>query len=87
MTQRHGLFTWQRFFAAALLLVAQSDYAADPAQRLVRIGFVSQMSSSTNPRGVNAFWERLRELGYLEGQNLLIEARWADGHNDRLPGS
>ena len=34
---------------------------------------------------MSAFWDRLRELGYVEGQNLVVEGRWAEGHYDRLP--
>jgi len=37
-------------------------------------------------RGVTALWERLRELGYAEGKNLIITSRSAEGRNDRLPG-
>jgi len=36
-------------------------------------------------RGISAFWERLGELGYVKGQNLTVEARWAEGRYDRLP--
>jgi len=42
-------------------------------------------SPSTAPKGLPAFWDRLRELGYVEGQNLTVERRWADGHLERLP--
>ena len=58
---------------------------ADPAQRVVRVGFVGPGSPSSAYRGTTALWERLRELGWVEGQNLVIEARWADGRYDRLP--
>jgi putative ABC transport system substrate-binding protein len=51
----------------------------------VRLGFVHTQSPATATRGVSAFWERLRELGYIDGQNLVIEARWADGRIERLP--
>jgi putative ABC transport system substrate-binding protein len=34
---------------------------------------------------MDAFWKRMRELGYIDGQNLAIEARWAEGRYDRLP--
>jgi putative ABC transport system substrate-binding protein len=51
----------------------------------VRLGFVHPQSPATANRGVTAFWERLRELGWVEGQNLVIEARWADGRAERLP--
>jgi len=58
---------------------------AEPVQTVVRVGFVHPQSPSTAPPSINAFWERLRELGWIEGQNLVIEARWADGHMERLP--
>ena len=59
--------------------------AAETVQKIVRIGFVGTTSPSTFPRSINAFWDRLRELGYVEGQNLIIESRWAEGRLDRLP--
>ena len=37
------------------------------------------------PNAATAFWIRLKELGYVEGQNLVIEARWAEGDYERLP--
>ena len=46
------------------------------------MGFVGTESLS---RGVPAFWERLHELGWVEGKNLVIEARWAEGQVERLP--
>jgi len=59
--------------------------AAEPAQRVVRVGFVSPFSPSADQRSADAFWQRLRELGWVEGQNLIIEARWAEARPDRLP--
>ena len=59
--------------------------AAETAQNVVRVGLVSPFSPSTAPRAISAFWERLRELGYVEGQNLVLEKRWADDQIDRLP--
>ena len=59
-------------------------HAAEPAQRIVRVGIVSQLSPSVDLRSISAFSQRLRELGYLEGQNLFIEVRWAEGRIDRL---
>jgi putative tryptophan/tyrosine transport system substrate-binding protein len=82
----------QRLFSITLVagllwavLVFSTSHAAEPAQRIVRLGFVHPQSPSTANRGVTAFWERLRELGWVEGQNLVIEARWADGRLERLP--
>jgi putative ABC transport system substrate-binding protein len=53
--------------------------AAQPVQQVVRVGFVAPYDDD-----YTAFWERLRELGWVEGRNLIIEARRAEGHLDRL---
>src|SRR5690242_6455243 len=66
-------------------LTASVSCAAEPAQKVVRVGFVHPTSSSTASGGISAFWKRMHELGYVEGQNLVIEARWAEGRYDRLP--
>lgn len=60
------------------------SYAADTT-RIVRLGFVNPHSPSAPAPGTGAFWERLRQLGYVEGQNILIDTQWADDHTDRLP--
>lgn len=70
--------------AAELLLCSLSD-AADLAPS-ARIALVNPHSRSNPPYGVNAFAERLRELGYIEGHNLVLETRWADDQIERLPG-
>ena len=67
---------------AALL---SADTYADPGQGIARIGLVSPSSPYTVLRGVSAFKERLHELGWVEGKNLVIEERWAEGQYDRLP--
>jgi putative tryptophan/tyrosine transport system substrate-binding protein len=72
-------------FASLLLLIALIAHSAESARTSVRVGFVHPQSPSTALYGVTEFWDRLRELGYVEGQNLVIEARWAEGHLDRLP--
>ncbi len=59
--------------------------AAEPNQKVVRLGFVGPSSPSNATVYLTAFRERLRELGWVEGQNLVIESRWADGQYDRLP--
>ena len=50
---------------------------------MVRLGFVGPLSPST--LSFAPFWQRLRELGWIEGENLLVERRSADGHLERLP--
>lgn len=63
--------------------ITSSSYAADTAS--VRLGYLNPHPSSRPPTGTQVFWERLRELGYVEGRNLIVEARWADDRTNRLP--
>ena len=64
--------------------VALGSTPARAAESLVRIAFVSPYSASTATQGPAAFWDRLRELGYIEHQNYIMEVRWADGQTQRL---
>ena len=60
-------------FLAGLMVTAlriSPSPAVEPVQKVVRVGFVDPQSASTSPRGLSAFWERMRELGYVDGQNL-----------------
>jgi len=69
-----------------LVLSARVD-AQQPAVKIPRIGFLSS-SSSTGPElrpNLNAFRQGLRELAYIEGENIHIEYRYADGKLERLP--
>ena len=50
-----------------------------------RIGYLSGSSPSTSPARREAFRQGLRELGYVEGKNIVIEQRYAEGKFDRLP--
>jgi putative ABC transport system substrate-binding protein len=54
-------------------------------RKTIRLALVGVSSSDTAPKGLSAFWQRLRELGYVEGENLIVERRWADGRLNRLP--
>src|SRR5215469_6980850 len=50
------------------------------------IGYLSGFTgSSTFPGALPAFFQGLKETGFIEGKNLGVEFRWADGHYDRLP--
>jgi putative ABC transport system substrate-binding protein len=57
--------------------------AQQPAMPL--IGFLDSRSASDTRPAVAAFLAGLKEVGYLDGQNVVIEYRWADGQYDRLP--
>src|SRR6187399_3096654 len=49
------------------------------------IGYLNTGSPDTNPPLLAAFRQGLSETGYVEGHNVAIEYRWAEGHYDRLP--
>ena len=71
--------------ALLALAVAPLRAAAQRPGKIWRIGFLSSESPSSFRTRVEALRVGLRELGYDEGKNLLIEFRWAEGENDRLP--
>src|SRR5215831_15351924 len=50
------------------------------------IGYLSIASTGTGAIYLAAFQQGLSETGYIEGQNVAIEYRWAEGRYDRLPG-
>ncbi len=61
-----------------------SAVAAEAQQKVARIGYLAA-DLKANPHFPEAFRQGLRDLGYLEGQNIVIEYRSAEGHLDRLP--
>jgi putative ABC transport system substrate-binding protein len=52
--------------------------------KLPTIGFLAPTTPSLDSRRVGAFVQRLRELGWIEGRNVTIEYRWAEGRTERL---
>jgi putative ABC transport system substrate-binding protein len=58
---------------------------AQQTKKVPRIGFLSAPAPSTISARIEAFRQGLRELGYVEGQNIVIEYRYAEGKFDRLP--
>jgi putative tryptophan/tyrosine transport system substrate-binding protein len=60
-------------------------HPARAQQRPIPLVGVLRTSSAVNDQGIDVFRRGLRELGYVEGQNILVEIRWSGGDNERLP--
>jgi putative ABC transport system substrate-binding protein len=68
-----------------ILTLAPIAVEAQQAARVVRIGLLSSFSPSATEIWHQAFRQGLRDLGWVEGRNLTIEYRYAEGRIDRLP--
>ncbi len=58
---------------------------AQPTGKVPRIGFLGSASPASSAKAVDTLRMGLRDLGYIEGRNVFIEFRWAEGQYDRLP--
>jgi ABC-type uncharacterized transport system substrate-binding protein len=68
------------------LLTAPLAAHAQPAGKLPRIGVLATGSPPGEPgRGAQRFRQALRDLGYVEGQTITLEMRWAENHPERWP--
>src|SRR5262245_5904908 len=77
---------WLEIFAIALtFFCGEAAAQAQQAKKIPRIGFLSPQAQTSSPHATEAFLRGLRELGYIEGQNIAIEYRWAEGKFERLP--
>jgi putative ABC transport system substrate-binding protein len=72
---------------ALVVALAIAPLAADaqPAAKVYRIGLLGGTPPTAEPRLWEGFFQGLRELGYVEGQNILIEGRWYGEQTERLP--
>src|SRR3989442_7318069 len=70
-----------------LLSAALGTAAAQPREKVPRVGYLTAGSHSYQgrQRRFEAFRQRLRDLGYVEGQNIAIQSRWAGGKTPRYP--
>jgi putative ABC transport system substrate-binding protein len=67
------------------LLAAPLAAGAQQAGKVYRIGFLGVLSAPDYAANLNAFLQGLRDLGYDEGRNIVIEYRWAEGREEHLP--
>src|SRR5712691_1894134 len=76
-----------RFLITLAIILTPLALEAQPGGQVRRIGFLalgSRAIISTSPR-FEAFKQALRELGWVEGQNLVMESRYAEGRAEHLP--
>ena len=73
------------FALCSLLLASRFPANAQQPTKVPRIGYLTASSLSANAARIEAFRQGLRELSYVEGKNIVIEWRSADGKFDRLP--
>src|SRR6059036_1176535 len=69
----------------SLLLAPCSAVEAQQPTKVTRIGFLDASTASGSAVLVEAFRQELSKLGWIEGKNITIEYRFAEGKNDRLP--
>src|SRR5262245_8780393 len=75
-----------RFTLAAMLFALSFPTQAQQPKNVHSIGYLSSVSPSSDSPRAEGIRLALRERGYIEGQNIAIEYRYAEGKNDRLPG-
>lgn len=67
------------------ILAAPLAAAAQQPAKIPRIGYLSPTSPAGGKHLLDALREGMRELGYVEGRNIVIEYRWAEGKYGRFP--
>jgi ABC-type uncharacterized transport system substrate-binding protein len=80
MVRKLSIFIFVTVILASVLFA----HAQQPA-KMPRIGYLNAVSPSNRSDRIEALRQGLRELGYVEGKNILIESRYAEGKLDRLP--
>jgi putative ABC transport system substrate-binding protein len=79
------IFVFSCLLLAVLLLLSVSSAQAQQPAKVPRVGLLVPGSQSVFSSRTEAFRQGLREVGYIEGQNIAIEYRYTEGKTDRLP--
>jgi len=83
--QSRGFAAAMLLTAAGVLLAATLAAHAQSSTKVHRIGFLGTTSPKTHGPFLNAFREGMKERGYVEGKDFVIETRWAESDYGRLP--
>ena len=70
---------------SALLFALCSSAEAQQPTKVPRIGYAAPLSPASESARIEPFKQGLRDLGYIEGKNILVEYRYAEGKSDRIP--
>jgi putative ABC transport system substrate-binding protein len=70
---------------ATLFLANGSLADAQQSGKVPRIGFLVNSTASASAVLSEAFWQEIRKLGWVEGKNIIVEYRFTEGENSRLP--
>src|SRR6516162_48501 len=70
--------------AAVAIMIPPLPLNAQPSGKIWRIGVLETISMALNAPNFDAFRQSLRDLGYIEGKNLIIEYRSAEGRGERF---
>jgi len=84
-TQKSKIVNLAIALLVMLLLWPHLAEAQQPAGKVPRIGILVNGTPSSHKVMIDEFQQGLRDLGYVEGKNLLLEVRYAEGKLDRLP--
>jgi putative tryptophan/tyrosine transport system substrate-binding protein len=76
---------WSPILVAAMLLAVAVITEASQPTKIPQIGVLEPATSASISARIEAFRQGLRELGYVEGKNITIEYRYADGKSERIP--
>jgi putative tryptophan/tyrosine transport system substrate-binding protein len=75
----------RRTFVTGLGAILAAPLGAEAQESIPRLAFLGAESRSTNGHFFEAFRQGLREHGYVEGQNVTLDERWAEGRSERFP--